>query len=122
MGANRAMRRKEQKEWLSKSQSEQAIHLIRNGITQKDLDAMYNRGYHDGYIKAGDEVIMAIYASIAKVLMEAGNTKDDLYSFLVDVDSYVVSSLGGADDIREVMEQYGLKLHFKNTLDRVEVV
>lgn len=122
MGANRAMRRREQREWMNKTPNEQQIHLIRNGITQKDLDEMYNKGYHDGYVKSGDEVVMAIYASIAKVLMDAGNTKDDLYSFLTDVDRYVVSSLSGADDIREVMNEYGLKLHFKNTLDRVEVV
>ena len=52
MGANRALRRQQQKEqmreWVRAGRAEQVRRLQRNGITQTDLDAAYNDGYKHG--------------------------------------------------------------------------
>lgn len=108
------------KEFYALSLDEQKARLIRNGITQKDLDQMYEKGFKDGYKIAGENAIQSIYAGCAKVLSDAGNPKDDVLDFLKSVDDFVLASLGSEDDLKQLLDEYGIELEFKETLERVQ--
>ena len=120
------MRRKQQTElvrdFYRKSKNEQLNHLYQNGITQKDLDANYDKGFEQGYKLAGTDAIESIYAGCAKVLADAGNSKDEVLAFLKQVDDFVMASLGGKEDLEQLLHEYGIQLVFKDTLERVQEV
>lgn len=101
------------------SKDEKYMSLIRNGITQKEVDEAYHDGMKEGYLTGSENTIMTIYAAVAKVLTEDGNTKDEVLGFLKAVDTIVVTSISGKEDIQALLDEYGIELIFKDELERV---
>ena len=128
MGANRQIRRQQEKqrrkEWLQNGQAEKVRHLQQNGITQKDLDDAYNDGYKKGYEFAGSAFFRQMYAAIAKEMHDAGNSKEDILSFLHGVDHRFAVMFDADDEINDVFDLIGVRINVynKNSIDRISEV
>ena len=128
MGANRALRRKQEreqiKEWKQQGRYEQIKSLQRNGITEKDLNKAYENGYKDGYDKAGTSFFRQMYAAIAKELHEAGNDPEEIVSFLHGVDHRFAVMFDADEEIQDVFNLIGVRINVcnNNSIDRISEV
>lgn len=97
--------------------------LQRNGITLADLQANYDKGYHDGFKKAAEPIVRGCYAGVCLAL-------NDLYGFghkrcadvLNALDQHITMTLSSVEAIDEVWERMGLKLDFNDPFTRVQEV
>lgn len=97
--------------------------LQRNGITLADLQANYDKGYHDGFKKAAEPIVRGCYAGVCLAL-------NDLYGFghkrcadvLNALDQHITMTLSTVEAIDEVWERMGLKLDFNDPFTRVQEV
>lgn len=126
MGANRAMRRKQvrdqMREWTHMGKQEQVQRLVRNGITQKDLDDCYNKGHEEGYKQGTDKTLKIVYAGVVLEMLANGNSKEEAISFLRNLDNRLIVSIDAGEDIEEVFEKTGVRLMLKEDFDRVREV
>lgn len=126
MSMNRAMRRKQvweqMHEWVRTGQTEQVRRLTQNGISQKDLDECYNKGYEEGYRQGTDKTLKVVYAGVILEMLSAGNTKDDAVTFLRNLDNRLITSIDANEDIEEVYEKTGIRLMLKDEFERVREV
>lgn len=126
MGANRAMRRQQVRqqmhEWVRKGQMEQVRILSQNGITQKDLDESYDKGYTDGYKAGTDKTLKTVYAGVVLELLDSGNTEAEAISFLRNLDNRLITSIDAGEDIEEVFDRTGVRLMLKEDFERVREV
>ena len=127
MGAvNRQQRRKQEREqiraWKDQGRYGQVLSLQRNGITQKDLDEAYNDGYRNGYLFSAEAFMKRMYAAMAMELIEAGNPKDDVISFVKGVDHRFSVIFDEDEEIDKVYDSIGIRFIIdRNAIDRVEV-
>ena len=127
MGAvNRQQRRKQERDqiraWKDQGRYGQVLSLQRNGITEKDLDQSYNDGYREGYLFASECFMKRMYAAIAQELIEAGNPKDDVITFLHGVDHRFSVIFDADDEIDRIYDAIGVKFIIdRNAINRVEV-
>ena len=127
MGAvNRQQRRKQERdqirEWKDQGRYGQVLSLQRNGITQKDLDAAYNDGYKEGYLFSAEAFMKRMYAAIAMELIEAGNPKDDVISFMHGVDHRFSVIFDADEEIDKVYDNIGVRFIIdRNAIERIEV-
>ena len=126
MGANRAMRRKQVRdqmhEWVRMGKQDQVQRLVRNGITQKDLDECFDKGHEEGYKQGTDKTLKTVYAGVVLQLLENGYAQDDAIRFLRDLDNRLITSIDAGEDIEEVFEKTGVLLMLKEDFDRVKEV
>ena len=126
MGMNRAMRRKQVRdqmhEWTHMGKQEQVQRLVRNGITQKDLDECYDKGYEEGFKAGTDKTLKTVYAGVVLELLDSGNTREEAISFLRNLDNRLITSIDAGEDIEEVYEKTGVLLMLKEDFDRVKEV
>lgn len=126
MGMNRAMRRKQVRDqmhdWVRMGKAEQVQKLIRNGITQKDLDDCYDKGHAEGFKAGTDKTLKVVYAGIVLEMLDAGNSREEAISFLKGVDERLIRSIDAGEDIEEVFDKTGVKLMLKEDFDRVREV
>ena len=126
MGMNRQMRRHEQRqkmrEWVRTGDAERVRILSQGGITPKDLEDAQKKGYEEGYMYAATNFFKQMYAAIAKSLWDAGNDKDEIISFLVDVDDRFSVIFDADEEIDEIYDLIGIKLNVaKQEMRRIEV-
>ena len=127
MGAvNRQQRRKQERdqirEWKDQGRYGQVLSLQRNGITQNDLDAAYNDGYKEGYLFSAEAFMKRMYAAIAMELIEAGNPKDDVISFMHGVDHRFSVIFDADEEIDKVYDNIGVRFVIdRNAIERIEV-
>ena len=123
---NRAMRRKQIRDqmhdWVRMGKAEQVQKLIRNGITQKDLDECYDKGHAEGFKSGTDKTLKTVYAGIVLEMLDAGNSREEAISFLKGVDERLIRSIDAGEDIEEVFDKTGVKLMLKDDFDRVREV
>lgn len=127
MGANRAQRRRQEREqmrdWMRMDKADQVLALQKNGITTEYLDQVREEGYRDGYMYASEKFLRKMYAAIAQVLMEAGNSNEDIITFVKETDHKFAVMFDAEDEIQRVYEQTGLYFNVdRNALDRVQEV
>ena len=128
MGANRALRRQQErqqlKEWKEQGRYEQVRRLQRNGITEKDLDAAFDDGFKKGLDKAGTAFFRQMYAAIAKELYEAGNSPEEIVSFLHGVDHRFAVMFDADEEIQDVFDLIGVRINVynENSIDRISEV
>ena len=128
MGAmNRAQRRKQEREqiraWKAENRYEQVLSLQRNGITEKDLDKAFKNGYDEGYMYAAKGWMKLMYAAIAQELLAAGNSKEDVVSFLIGVDRRFAVMFDGDEELDDIYRQIGVRFNIdKDSIDRFEGV
>lgn len=127
MGAvNRQQRRKQERDqiraWKDQGRYGQVLSLQRNGITQKDLDDAYNDGYKEGYLFSAEAFMKRMYAAIAMELIEAGNPKDDVISFMHGVDHRFSVIFDADEEIDKVYDNIGVRFVIdRNAIERIEV-
>ena len=64
-----------------------------------------------------------MYAAMAKVLTEAGNTKEDVYSFIHDVDQKFAVMFDADEEIESVLNEIGIKINLNfDECSTIEVV
>ena len=123
---NRQQRRKQERDqiraWKDQGRYGQVLSLQRNGITQKDLDAAYNDGYKEGYLFSAEAFMKRMYAAIAMELIEAGNQKDDVISFMHGVDHRFSVIFDADEEIDKVYDNIGVRFVIdRNAIERIEV-
>ena len=127
MSVNRQFRRQEQRqkmrEWVRDGTAERVRKLSVNGITAKDLDETYKKGYEDGYMNASSAFLKKMYAAMAKELIEAGNSKDDVYSFIHNVDHRFAVMFDADDEVQEVFDLIGVRMNLEpGAINTIEVI
>lgn len=117
MGANRQMRRQQQRkqmnDWLRTGTAEKVRRLNQGGITQDDLNDYHKRGYTEGYLYASTAFMKKMYAAIAKVLTEAGNSKEDVYSFIHSVDQKFAVMFDAEEEVQSVLDEIGVRINLQ---------
>lgn len=126
MGANRAMRRRQVREqmheWVRMGKQEQMQRLVKNGISQRDLDECYDKGHEEGFKAGTDKTLRTVYAGVILELLDSGNTRDEAVSFLRNLDNRLITSIDAGEDIEEVYEKTGVRLMLKEDFERVREV
>lgn len=126
MGLNRQMRRQQRREkmqeWVRDGTAERVRKLSVNGITKEDLDLSYKNGYEEGYLFASEQFLRKMYAAIAKELMEAGNEREEVVSFVKDVDHRFAVMFDAEEELDEVYDLLGVRFNVdRNAIERIEV-
>lgn len=126
MGANRALRRKQvrekMQEWVRTGKAEKVRILSANGIRPQDLDEAYKKGYEEGWITASEAFLRKMYAAIAKELIEAGNDREEVVSFVKGTDHRFAVMFDADDEIEDVYNQIGVRFNVdRNAIERIEV-
>ena len=127
MSLNRQMRRQQQRqkmqEWVRDGTAEKVRKLSVNGITDKDLDAAYKNGYEAGYLYSATNFFKQMYAAIAKELIEAGNSTEEIVSFLHEVDHRFTVMFDADDEIEDVYNEIGVRINVsRDSIDRINEV
>ena len=127
---NRAQRRAAAREALAvpewkkrelKEKMAAAERLAQGGITPKDLQAAYDKGFNEGFHAAAHPIIKGIYAGVCLALNEKhGFGAKRCGDILKLVDEKVLYSLDGQDLIDEVLARMGVTLNFEDPFCRVE--
>lgn len=97
-----------------------ATKALQSKLTADDLWDSYQEGYQRGAIREGENIVQAIYASIVRTLFEAGNDHEEVLSFLTDVDNKFIVSFSGDEDCQQVLDDFGFRIRFRDTLERVQ--
>lgn len=97
----------------------QKAEIFRNGITAKDLEDEFKRGYGAGWVDGRERLYKCVLASMCLVMDDDGKTDDEVIDFLHKVDERVILSIDEKEDIEEVFDRMGIELRFKNVLDRI---
>ena len=113
---NRASRRSDKKKMsryqrMTPEQKDRA--MAKNGITQKDLDDAYNRGYNEALKITSNYCLKDAYAAFLMAAHEEfgfGNTR--CRRLLYAADKRVVESLSSDEAIDEVFKKLGLTINF----------
>ena len=108
---------------LEEIRQKKVQELQRNGITVKDLEENYDKGFREGFKKAAEPIVRGCYAGVCLAL-------NDLYGFghkrcadvLNALDNHITMSLTSSELIDEVWERMGLKIEFKEAFDRIQEV
>lgn len=124
-GMNRAQRRSQQREqlrtWNKTGQIGQIMLLQKNGITQSDIDKAHSEGYREGYIYASELFMKKMYASVAKELLEKGNSGDEVAEFVKNLDHRFAVIIDADEEIEDVYERLGIRFIVdRNAIRRVE--
>ena len=96
--------------WVRDGTAERVRKLSTNGITAEDLTAYHKKGYEEGYLYASTAFMKKMYASIAKELIEAGNSKEDIYMFIHNVDQRFVVMFDADEEVEDVFNQIGVRM------------
>lgn len=113
---NRASRRSDKKKMsryqrMNPEQRERA--MAKNGITQKDLDDAYNRGYNDAVDITTNFCLKDAYAAFLLAAHEEfGFGHARCKRLLYAADKKVVYSLSSEEAIDEVFKKLGLSINF----------
>ena len=126
MGANRAMRRKQQREqlheWVRDGTAERVRKMSQGGITPDEVNEAHKNGYEEGYLFASECFLKKIYAAIAKELLVAGNNRDEVVSFVQSVDHRFSVMFDADEEIDDVYDEIGVRFNVdRNAIDRIEV-
>lgn len=101
---------------------ERAAALIKNGITPRDMDREYERGYHEGFETAITPGYKTMFAAVCIVLHEKyGFGPKRCCSALQAVYDYITQTLTSADATQEVFDKMGLALDFDSPGDKITI-
>ena len=127
MGLNRQMRRQQtrekMREWVRDGTAERVRKLSVNGLTVKDVEDAHKKGYEEGYLYASSAFLKKIYAAMCKELMDAGNSKEEIYSFIHNVDHRFAVMFDADEEVQDVFDQMGIKMNLEpDGINTIEVM
>jgi hypothetical protein len=121
--ANRKDRRaaaKAKPAYLRRSEAEICKSIVKNGITPRELEENYARGYTAGYHNAGEQIVKGCYAAVCLALNEMhGFGQKRCHDVLSKMDEIMLYHLTSVEAIENVYKKIGLKLDFKDPIDRI---
>ena len=126
MGVNRQFRRQEQRqkmrEWVRDGTAERVRKLSANGITPDDFEKVRKDSYQEGFMYASELFLKTMYAAIAKELIQAGNDREDVVSFVKGVDHRFATMYDADEEINAVYNEIGVRFNLdRNAIERIEV-
>lgn len=126
MGVNRQFRRQEQRqkmrEWVRDGTAERVRKLSVNGITPADYEQVRKDGYEEGFLYASECFLKTMYAAIAKELIQAGNDREEVVSFVKGVDHRFATMYDADEEINDVYDEIGVRFNVdRNAIERIEV-
>ncbi|MBP5413562.1 MAG: hypothetical protein J6Y47_09965, partial [Bacteroidales bacterium] len=65
------------------------------------------------YLYASTAFMKKMYAAIAKVLTEAGNSKEDVYSFIHSVDQKFAVMFDAEEEVQSVLDEIGVRINLQ---------
>lgn len=111
------------REWVRDGTAEKVRKLSINGITVNDMEDAHKKGYEEGYLYASTAFMKKMYSAMAKELLEAGNSKEDIYMFIHNVDQRFAVMFDADEEIDDVMNQVGIKMMLKpDGISTIEVI
>ena len=121
---NRSQRRaaaKASPNWLPDSQAERVRRLMKQGISPKDLENEYRKGFDAGFAAAGQPMVKTCYAAACLAAHEAyGFGRKRCLRLLRALDKHVLNTLTSVEAIEEVYKKTGLKIDFNDPFERIE--
>lgn len=126
MGVNRQFRRQEQRqkmrEWVRDGTAERVRKLSANGITPDDFEKVRKDSYQEGFMYASELFLKTMYAAIAKELIQAGNDREEVVSFVKGVDHRFATMYDADEEINDVYDEIGVRFNVdRNAIERIEV-
>ena len=126
MGVNRQFRRQEQRqkmrEWVRDGTAERVRKLSSNGITPDDYEKVRKDSYQEGFMYASELFLKTMYAAIAKELIQAGNDREEVVSFVKGVDHRFATMYDADEEINDVYNEIGVRFNVdRNAIERIEV-
>lgn len=113
---NRADRRKNKKQlpkWQKLPLDQRINAMCKNGITPRDVDAAYEKGYKEGVDRASDSCLKDAYAAFLLAAHEVfGFGRDRCRRLLYAADDKVFTSLASDEAVEEVFKQIGVTINF----------
>ena len=114
--SNRASRRadkKKQPRWQRMTYDQRMNAMCKNGISQKDLQEAYDKGYNEGVKRASDYCMKDAYAAFLLAAHEVfGFGRERCKRLLYAADDRVVNSLASDEAIDEVFKTVGVTIDF----------
>ena len=119
--AQRGQPKPKQPQYLPMTKEQRMDALVKNGITIKDLEENYNKGYEAGFAVASGPVIKTCYAAVCLALNELhGFGMKRCKDVLNLVDEKILFSLTSMETIEEVWQKIGLQIDFNEVVsDRI---
>lgn len=119
--AQRGQPKPKQPQYLRMTKEQRMDALVKNGITIKDLEENYNKGYEAGFAVASGPVIKTCYAAVCLALNELhGFGMKRCKDILNLVDEKILFSLTSMETIEEVWQKIGLQIDFNEVVsDRI---
>ena len=119
--AQRGQPKPKQPQYLRMTKEQRMDALVKNGITIKDLEENYNKGYEAGFAVASGPVIKTCYAAVCLALNELhGFGMKRCKDVLNLVDEKILFSLTSMETIEEVWKKIGLQIDFNEVVsDRI---
>lgn len=119
--AQRGQPKPKQPQYLRMTKQQRMDALVKNGITIKDLEENYNKGYEAGFAVASGPVIKTCYAAVCLALNELhGFGMKRCKDVLNLVDEKILFSLTSMETIEEVWKKIGLQIDFNEVVsDRI---
>lgn len=119
--AQRGQPKPKQPQYLQMTKQQRMDALVKNGITIKDLEENYNKGYEAGFAVASGPVIKTCYAAVCLALNELhGFGMKRCKDVLNLVDEKILFSLTSMETIEEVWQKIGLQIDFNEVVsDRI---
>ena len=121
MRAQRHQAKPKKPEYKSMTKEERMDALCKNGITVKDLEQEFEKGYNAGFAEACPATFETIYAAVCLVLNEKHKFgRKRCMDVLNAIDQCVIESLTSKEAIDAVYERMGLIINFESPFDRIE--
>ena len=119
--AQRGQPKPKQPQYLRMTKQQRMDALVKNGITIKDLEENYNKGYEAGFAVASGPVIKTCYAAVCLALNELhGFGMKRCKDVLNLVDEKILFSLTSMESIEEVWQKIGWQIDFNEVVsDRI---
>lgn len=119
--AQRGQPKPKHPQYLRMTKEQRMDALVKNGITIKDLEENYNKGYEAGFAIASGPVIKTCYAAVCLALNELhGFGMKRCKDVLNLVDEKILFSLTSMEAIEEVWRKIGLQIDFNEVVsDRI---
>lgn len=112
--ADRRKKKKQQPRWEKRFNSDQRINaMCKNGITPKDLQDAYDKGYKAGVDHASDYSTKDAYAAFLLAAHEVfGFGRKRCRRLLYAADERMVNSFASDEAIEEVFKKVGVTIKF----------
>ena len=110
-------------EWVRDGTAERVRKMSVNGITPADLEEYHKKGYEEGYLYASSAFLKKMYAAMAKELIEAGNSREEIYSFIHNVDHRFAVMFDADEEVDDVFNEIGVRMNLEpGAINTIEVI